>query len=111
MNDIKFTKSPDMIRGWIESQLEHGAINKDYGESILTLLISLDALKEENQRLLIKAERTDDSIREEIYAELDSYYRDQRANTVLTDKDRRLVTKVIEECQRIVIAPVKKEGE
>ena len=98
------TKSIDMVVGWLESQLENGSIDKEYGESILAHIDIFKKTIDKNTELQIEHDRMEDSIREQAYQEMESYYKDQKTNQCLTNEQRHLVLKVIEECQKIVIA-------
>lgn len=101
----KTTKTPDMIIGWLESQLKQGLIDKDYGTAMIGCINMLKETIDKNTDLQIDYDRMDDSIREQAYQELESYYKDQKNNQCLTDQQRHLVLTVIEQCQRIIISP------
>lgn len=105
-------KTPDMVIGWLESQLGQGLTDKDYGTAMIGCINMLKETIDKNTDLQIEYDRMDDTIREQAYQDLESYYKDQKNNQCLTDQQRHLVLKVIEECQKIIIAPTEvRKGE
>lgn len=98
-------KTPDMIVGWLETLMVLNNIDKDYANSMIFYINKLKELTIENDKLKFDKEEVEDSIREEIYNDLEDYYRELKTTDGLTKSIKPICLHVIEQCQRLVNLP------